>query len=318
MIDHAPDYLGPAINSFITHLAIERQLSNNTIKAYTRDLNCFKDFCRAKEDSFEWSAITASDVRVFVSGLHQSGLSRKSLQRTLSSIRTFYDYLSSELAVKVNPAKGVRAPKQHQRLPSALDVDEVAQLLDIPMDDWHSVRDKAMLELVYSSGLRLSELVGVDIADIDLTEGTVRVEGKGRKERVVPVGSRALAAISAWRAIRSTVPVKVTGPIDPKALFLSERGVRISNRNVQARFYKRQLQQGIPSRLSPHKLRHSFASHLLESSGDLRAVQEMLGHSDISTTQIYTHLDFQHLAATYDKAHPRARQKRTNAQTTDE
>jgi integrase/recombinase XerC len=231
------------------------------------------------------------------------------LQRALSAIRTFYHFLIRESQAKVNPAIDIATPKTPKKLPNTLDTDQVAQLLDSSTTEWHSVRDHAIMELFYSSGLRLSELVGTDITSIDLDESTVRVLGKGRKERIVPVGLAAITAVQRWLSIRTDLPKTNATIQDDAALFLSENGRRLGQRSVQNRVKAWALARGLPGNLHPHMLRHSFASHILESSRDLRAVQELLGHADISTTQIYTHLDFQHLADVYDKAHPRAQKK---------
>jgi len=233
----------------------------------------------------------------------------------LSAIRSFYNYLSRELEVRRNPAKGISAPRQDKKLPAVLDADQVAQLLNIADSGWHAIRDKAMMELFYSSGLRLSELVDLDIFDLDMADASLRVTGKGNKTRNLPIGRKAIAALRHWLDCRNMPPGKQASArqliaMSHQAVFISERGTRIGRRTVQARMRKWQLQQDLPGNLHPHMLRHSFASHMLESSGNLRAVQELLGHADISTTQIYTHLDFQHLADVYDKAHPRARSKK--------
>ena len=240
----------------------------------------------------------------YISDSHRQGKSGRSLQRILSATRTFFNYLAREGVRTTNPAMEFSAPKSNAKLPATIDTDQISKLLDINKTDWHSVRDRAMLELFYSSGLRLSELVGTNLSDLSLNDATIKVRGKGSKERMLPVGSKAITALRTWLKARPNTP---RGEIqDDDALFLSERGRRISARNVQERVKQWCLRLGISTRVHPHTLRHSFASHLLESSQDLRAVQELLGHADISTTQIYTHLDFQHLAEVYDRAHPRA------------
>ncbi|MEJ2433630.1 MAG: tyrosine recombinase XerC [Pseudolabrys sp.] len=289
---------------FIAKLRDERRLSPNTQLSYRRDLARFCEFCRTQSVG-AWRDLTEHTVRAFVAWRHRGGLGGRSLQRELSSLRSFFDYLIEEGLAGHNPARAVRAPKSPRRLPKTLDVDQSARLMEIPGDDELALRDRAMLELFYASGLRLSELVGLDLADIDLREALVRVTGKGRKVREVPVGRFAIAALRAWLARRADL-VKAGEP----ALFVSRGGARISRRNVQQRLRQWAQRQGIDVRVHPHMLRHSFASHLLESSGDLRAVQELLGHADIATTQVYTHLDFQHLANVYDRAHPRARKKK--------
>lgn len=293
------------LQAFLAHLASERRLSSHTVAGYARDLRFLDEYCEA-EGLKEWRQLRSHHVRAYIAASHRKGLAGKSLQRRLSAIRTFYQYLVREGIAKINPAMDVSAPRSGRSLPRALDPDEVARLLSVKGGTWHSCRDRAILELFYSSGLRLSELVSCDIDNIDLDEGSIRVTGKGNKTRDLPVGALAVDAIKAWLGVRSQLPVKNRAVKDAKALFLSERGNRISQRNVQARINYWTRVQDLPGGVHPHMLRHSFASHMLESSGDLRAVQELLGHADISTTQIYTHLNFQHLAEVYDKAHPRA------------
>jgi integrase/recombinase XerC len=224
----------------------------------------------------------------------------------LSSLRSFYQFLIRKHQLKNNPAIDIRAPKTARSLPDTLDVDALSQLLDIPADSILAIRDRAMMELFYSSGLRLSELTNLDLDSIDLVENSLRAIGKGNKTRILPIGRKAAEALQNWLSKRDTMAKP-----DESALFVSNRGKRISTRSVQQRLNYWQQKQGLDQHIHPHKLRHSFASHILESSGDLRAVQELLGHADISTTQIYTHLDFQHLAKVYDNAHPRARKKKT-------
>ncbi|MCL4112271.1 UNVERIFIED_CONTAM: hypothetical protein GTU68_022765 [Idotea baltica] len=246
-------------------------------------------------------------IRNWVSGLHRQGIGSKTLQRKLSSLRSFYNFLIKKRLLKNNPAVDIRAPKAAKKLPDTLDTDSLTQLLNIPADSILAIRDLAIMELFYSSGLRLSELANLDLASIDFEEKSLRALGKGKKERVLPIGKKALEALNTWLSKRQTM-----AKIDENALFVSTRGKRISVRSIQQRLSHWQKKQGVEQHIHPHKLRHSFASHILESSGDLRAVQELLGHADISTTQIYTHLDFQHLANVYDKAHPRARKKKPN------
>ncbi|MBT4162632.1 MAG: tyrosine recombinase XerC [Gammaproteobacteria bacterium] len=291
------------ITAFLTHLSDERQLSQHTVDAYRRDLTSLAQFLEAKE-IIDWSDVASHHLQAFITEGHRQGRSGRTLKRRLSACRTFFNYLAKEAITTTNPAMEFSAPKSTPGLPVTMDTDQVSRLLDIEGSDWHCLRDRAMLELFYSSGLRLAELVGSNINDISFDEATIRVRGKGSKERVLPVGSKAISALTAWLEIRTDLP---KGKIkDNSALFLSERGARISPRNVQERVRQWCLRLGISARVHPHTLRHSFASHLLESSQDLRAVQELLGHADIGTTQIYTHLDFQHLAEVYDKAHPRA------------
>ena len=288
--------------SFIRHLKDERRLSPHTLKAYQRDLNTFLVFCG--RGTIELAKLDSFAVRDFAAECHRKGLNPRSIARRLSAVRRFLAYLVQEHILTANPAASVRAPKPARRLPATLDADQVAGLLALQGDDLFSVRDRAMLELFYSSGLRLSELVGLDLAELDLTDRTVRITGKGDKTRIVPVGRYAVAALEAWIELRAAIAAG-----DENALFVSRRGTRLAGRSVQARLkqWAKRWGAGIP--IHPHILRHSFATHLLEASGDLRAVQELLGHASISTTQIYTHLDFQHLAHIYDQSHPRARRR---------
>jgi integrase/recombinase XerC len=243
-------------------------------------------------------------VRGYAAWRHRNGITGRSLQRALSAIRGFYGWLEEIGQVERNPARGVRAPKGPRRLPAPLDVDQAQRLMEIRASGPLAVRDRAILELLYSSGLRVSELVGLDLNDLDLREAEVTVLGKGQKRRIVPVGRYASAALREWLACRGALAAPGV-----EALFLNRRGARLGVRSVQGRVARQALAQGLDSHVHPHRLRHSFASHLLESSGDLRAVQELLGHADIRSTQVYTHLDFQHLARVYDSAHPRARRK---------
>lgn len=295
---------GEEIARFIDHLRVERRLSPHTCSAYRRDLENFARHC-SDEDIRDWKAVNVHRVRAFIAARHRKGLDGRSLQRCLSALRAFFEYLLAIGAATHNPAAGVRAPKSPRRLPTALDVDQTAQLLDgARPDDPLGIRDLAIIELIYSSGLRLGELVSLDVADVDLDDGLVTVTGKGRKTRRVPVGSHARKALRLWLGHHQTLCAA-----GETALFLNRNGRRLSTRSVQLRLGALARHRGLDTPLHPHMLRHSFASHLLESSGDLRAVQELLGHADISTTQIYTHLDFQHLAKVYDSAHPRARRK---------
>ena len=291
------------IAHFLENLRVERRLSPHTLSAYRRDLARLEEFCGA-EGIAHWNQLTAHHIRALVAAQHRRGLDGRSLQRLLSALRSFFEYLLGRQELGHNPATGIRAPKSPRRLPNALDVDQMSRLLELPADGPLARRDRAIMELFYSSGLRLSELVTLDITALDLNDGTVRVTGKGNKTRVVPVGRQARAALRTWLDERRAIP----GP-DERALFVGLAGRRMTPRAVQARIKFWARRQGLDVNLHPHMLRHSFASHLLESSGDLRAVQELLGHADISTTQIYTHLDFQHLAQVYDAAHPRARRR---------
>lgn len=294
------------LDDFLRHLAIERRLSAHTGSNYQRDLLRLLAWCR--QQGLGWAQLKAAHVRQFVATSHRQGLGGRSVQRSLSAIRTFYDFLLREGRVTDNPALGIRAPKSPRKLPSALDPDVVAQLLDgdaTDDDSWLAARDQALFELLYSSGLRLAELVSINLDSLDLRAGELVVTGKGNKTRQVPVGSKAVAAVSAWLKYRAEAATDE----EAHALFIDRRGKRIAARMVQTRLARAGLAKGLPGRLHPHMLRHSFATHLLESSGDLRAVQELLGHADIATTQIYTHLDFQRLAQVYDQAHPRAKRR---------
>lgn len=291
------------IEKFVRHLSHERQLSAHTCKNYQRDLNRLALWC--DEQTVEtWTGLDDEHMRAFAAAAFRRGLSPKSIQRQLSAARTFFRFLLREKAVKVNPVQSVSAPKTAKRLPENLDADRMARLLDIPGEGPLVARDRAILELLYSSGLRLSELTGLDIGDVDLGDGTVSVTGKGNKDRVIPVGRFAREALTNWLGERTAL---VKG--DENAFFVSQRGSRLSPRSVQARVDHWARRQGIDTRVYPHLFRHSFATHLLESSHDLRGVQELLGHANISTTQVYTHLDFQHLAQIYDQTHPRAKRK---------
>ncbi len=291
------------IDRFIRHLEFERRLSPLTCKNYRRDLHVLLDYCTASGID-GWDALDDGHIRAFAATSFRKGLGARSIQRQLSAARTFFRYLLREQHVRKNPVSAVSAPKSKKRLPANLDVDRMARLLDIPGSGAIVDRDKAMLELLYSSGLRLSELTGLDCGDVDVHDKTVRVTGKGNKDRIIPVGRYARKALAAWQLSRAKMAAA-----DEPALFVSARGNRISNRSVQARVTHWAKRQGIDTNVYPHLFRHSFATHLLESSHDLRAVQELLGHSNISTTQVYTHLDFQHLAQIYDQTHPRARKK---------
>lgn len=296
------------IDSFISHLRDERHLAANTTQSYLRDLKFLAAFCH-EEGIADWNLLANHHLRRYVATANRNGTSGKTQQRRLSAFRTFYHYLAREGWANHNPALSISAPKTQKKLPKTLDTDQVAQLLNVAGTKWHTQRDLAILELFYSSGLRLAELVNANLTDIDWKDASIRVTGKGSKERLLPVGSIAVAALERWIKIRQLLPTRNQHIEDAGALFISERGKRISPRNVQARVRHWTRSQNIPGNVHPHMLRHSFASHLLESSGDLRAVQELLGHANISTTQIYTHLDFQHLAEVYDKAHPRAHRK---------
>jgi len=289
--------------NFFVYLKHERGLSPRTLQAYQRDLGQLLQFLEAEEIN-QPNLVTQHHIRAFVAQRHRQGLGGKSLQRLLSAVRSFYKWLLREGFAEHNPATPVRAPKSPRHLPATLDADTIGQLLDIPCDTPLAIRDKAIMELFYSSGLRLSELASLHWEQVDLGSGMVTVTGKGNRSRMVPVGRIAAEALLEWRKAR----VKFASFEQPH-VFVSQQGNPIATRTIQARIRYWAKRQGMPQNIYPHLLRHSFASHMLESSGDLRAVQELLGHADISTTQIYTHLDFQHLAKVYDEAHPRAKKK---------
>ena len=289
-----------AVEEFLAHLAIERRMSPHTLDAYRRDLTALAQWADA-QGQFDLLALHAGQLRGFVAAEHRRGLSPKSLQRRLSACRSFYAWLLRLGGIGANPAAAIRAPKAPRKLPQVLDPDEAKALVEVPTDAPLGLRDRALLELFYSSGLRLSELCGLCWRDLDLADALVTVLGKGSKQRSVPLGSHARTALTQWRASTRAgndapvFPGRSGGPITPRA--------------VQLRIRLLAQRQGLFKRVHPHLLRHSFASHILESSGDLRGVQELLGHADIATTQIYTHLDYQHLAKVYDAAHPRAKRK---------
>jgi integrase/recombinase XerC len=293
-----------AVHAFLTHLESERRLSPLTLKHYHRDLEAFRAYCEAMDLS-TWDQVAGNDVRQFAAQLHRRDYAPTTIQRMLSSLRSFFRFLVRESLAVHNPAQGISAPKAARLLPKTLSVDQAVSLVSVEGGDWAQVRDRAMLELLYSSGLRLAELVTLDMNDVDLDEGYVRVQGKGGKSRVLPVGRHAREAVRAWLVLRS--PLAAEGE---SGIFLNRYGRRISARAVQQRLERQAKKTAVGQSVHPHMLRHSFATHMLESSGDLRAVQELLGHANIATTQIYTHLDFQYLAKVYDKAHPRAHRKR--------
>ena len=291
------------IDSFLSHLEVVRHLSPHTISSYRRDLDSFFTFLKEKHES--WEEVQDHHIRGFVAQERRRGLSARSIQRALSSIRSFFNYLLDEEVVETNPAANISSPKSAQLLPKALDTDLVKRLLDFKPQGDIEIRDKAMVELLYSSGLRLSELCGLNMESISIKERSCRVVGKGNKTRDLPVGEKAIQSLRDWLLVRNNISSDTN-----KALFLNKNGKRISTRSVQLRLERLSKKRGLPM-VNPHMLRHSFASHILESSGDLRAVQEMLGHSDIGTTQIYTKLDFQHLSKVYDDAHPRAKSRKS-------
>ena len=296
--------LADGVTRFLHGLRNERQLSPHTASAYQRDLAALIEYCAAQGIT-AWSALDSQHVRSFAAQCHRRGLAPRSIQRRLSAVRSLCRFLIREGELAHEPAADVQAPKARKRLPTTLDADTMARLLEFRSDDRLGVRDKAIMELFYSSGLRLAELLGLDLTDLDLRDRTVRVMGKGRKARIVPVGRQAAAALTRWLQERA-----VLAAVDETAVFVGVNGRRLGPRIVQKRIASWARLQGLPEHVHPHMFRHSFASHLLESSGDLRAVQELLGHANISTTQVYTHLDFQHLARIYDASHPRAKRKR--------
>jgi integrase/recombinase XerC len=298
------------IERFLSHLNVERRMSSHTGSAYGHDLKALAAFCERRAVR-RWTALDNFHVRAFAAAEHAGGIAPRSIQRRLSAVRSFYEFLMREGHAKNNPALEVRAPKTKKRLPATLDADQMARLLDFRADDALSARDKAVMELFYSSGLRLSELVGLDAAAVDLKDRTVRVLGKGNKMRIVPIGRHAVQALKRWFTERAALIRQKPGLTSAHAgpIFVGKTGRPLSVRAVQLRVGTWARRQGLSMHVHPHMFRHSFATHLLESSGDLRGVQELLGHADISTTQVYTHLDFQHLASVYDASHPRARRR---------
>lgn len=298
-----PSSIADWLARFRRHLATERRLSPHTDSNYARDLAALARYCETERID-DLTRLDGQHVRLFAARSHAAGLAPRSVQRRLSAVRSFCTFLVREGAITANPALDIRAPKAGKRLPGTLDVDQITQLLTIKAEGPLALRDRALMELAYSSGLRLAELVGLDVTDLDLGDRTVRVHGKGSKTRILPVGKPALAALRGWLHERASL-----ADADEKAVFIGRGGRRIGARAVQLRVAFWARRQGLGVHVHPHLFRHSFATHLLESSRDLRGVQELLGHADISTTQVYTHLDFQHLARIYDAAHPRARKK---------
>jgi integrase/recombinase XerC len=290
------------LEDYLKHLRFERGLSALTCKHYARDIQLLDQLV----EHGALNTIQPDQIRRFIATLHSRELGSKSIARTLSAWRGFFNYLIYHHGFTQNPALGLRAPKAAKTLPQALSTDQAVQFVNIEGDGLLEVRDHAILELLYSSGLRLSELVNLDHNQLDFSEGTVIVTGKGNKTRIVPMGSKAMHAIKNWLQQRATIKIAAD---NPNALFVTQQGKRITPRAVQYRVKEWSIKQGLNINMHPHLLRHSFATHVLQSSGDLRAVQEMLGHANISTTQVYTHLDFQHLAKIYDSAHPRAKKK---------
>lgn len=296
------------VDDFLGYLQHNRVLSRHTVSNYRRDLEKLNKFCDQRK-LYDSAQLQSADVCDFIACEHRRGLSGRSIQRLLSAVRSFYRHLNNVHGLKHNPAVAVQAPKASRLLPKAAEVDELQHFLNMPTASWIGCRDRAMFELLYSSGLRLDELVSLNYAELSLSggRGEVRVaHGKGDRARVVPVGSIACCVLTDWLSRRAEHAI----PTQQQAVFISQRGQRISPRSVQSRLRYWSQRQGMRQSLHPHMLRHSFASHLLQSSGDLRSLQEMLGHANIATTQVYTHLDYQHLAAVYDKAHPRANRKK--------
>ncbi len=291
------------IDQYIDHAAEIKRLSENTLLNYSRDLFVFSEFC-LKNNIKDLTDVYNSTIRQFLATLRSHKASPKTLQRRLSSIRGLFNYAISCKLCQHNPCTGILLPKAAKTLPKALEAESISQLLDNNPDDELSVRDVAMFELMYSSGLRLDELQSLKLQDIDFSQALVTVAGKGNKTRVLPIGKHAITALKAWLKYRN-----LSAHPDCKHVFTSQRGLAMSHRNIQLRLNRLAQSNSLGQKVNPHMLRHSFATHMLESSGDLRAVQELLGHSNISTTQIYTHLDFQHLAKIYDNAHPRSRKK---------
>ena len=290
------------LSDFLAQLTIEKRASQYTVKSYKRDLNCLSTYCESKSISL-WTDLKQTNIRSYMASRHRQGLSSTSLQRELSAIRSFFNFLLKNQLTDNNPVQYIKAPKKPRKLPKTLDVDQIKSLLEAGTNSTIEIRDLAMFELFYSSGIRLSELAQLNLTDIDLTDKSLIVRsGKGGKSRMLPIGSKAVVAINTWleHRIKSATSTET-------ALFISTRGTRLGQRSIELRLKQWCKKKGIAEHIHPHMLRHSFATHLLESSQDLRAVQELLGHSNISTTQIYTHLDFQHLADVYDRAHPRAK-----------
>lgn len=296
--------LSQQVSRFYQYLEAEKQYSEHTLKNYRRDINSFLSYCEA-EQVVDFNTLDAAHLRQFVAYRHRQGLGGRSIQRLLSALRSLFHFLNKQKLLSHNPATGIRAPKSTRKLPELLTVDQLDQLLMMPKDDILSIRDNAIMELMYGSGLRLSELVSLDLNHIDQQQQLLNVTGKGNKQRFIPFGSKARLSLNNWLKQRSQI--SATGET---AVFVSQRGCRLKQRSIQQRMKKWAITQGLDTDLYPHKLRHSFASHILESSADIRAVQELLGHENLTTTQIYTHLDFQHLAKVYDDAHPRARKNK--------
>ena len=294
-----------SVDQYCDQLLHQKQYSEHTVNNYTRQILDFIDYVSQRID--DWVLVSSQDIRLWMAHHHRNGASAATIGLKLSSLRGFLDYLVAKKKIKTNPAIGLRGPKKPKRLPKNIDVDSLNHFIDsLPEDEPIEIRDKAIIELLYSSGIRLSELSSMDLDSVSFNDQTLRVLGKGRKIREVPFGAAATKLLKKW--IKNRIAF-VKDP-EEKALFISSRGKRLGNRSIQQRLNYWGKRQGLTDVLHPHKLRHSCATHVLESSSDLRAVQELLGHASIATTQIYTHLDFQHLAKTYDAAHPRARKNK--------
>lgn len=302
-----PEHFAQQLKSFLQTLQIEKQYSEHTLKAYERDLN---DFAHYGLGDDTLSDMHAHDIRRYVGNCKQRSLSSKTISRRLSSIRSFYQYLIKTGVLEHNPAVDISAPKGNKNLPKVVDPDSISQLLNIKGDSFKNLRDKALYEVLYSAGLRVSELVAINKTDIDFGDQTLRVIGKGNKTRIAPIGRYAIQALQDWLKLS----LSHHNEFSYDAVFINEKGRRLTTRTVQLRLKKLAQEAGLDAHVHPHMLRHSFATHMLESSGDLRSVQELLGHADISTTQVYTHLDFQHLAKVYDAAHPRANIKKDRSE----
>jgi len=290
---------------YLEYCNIHRNLADLTLKAYQRDLDAFIKYYKNNYQKTTIKSINDRHISEFLISQFSQNISAKSLARYRSSINNFFQYVMTQKGIENNPVELVNTPKIKNKLPEVLDVDTINRLVNIPIDTDIAIRDKAIIELFYSSGLRLSELSNIKWFDIDTQQALIKILGKGNKQRLVPIGTHALLALKQWLPLSKIWDLQQTGYV-----FISKRGGQLKQRSIQARIKYWAKHMGLWERVYPHLLRHSFASHMLESSGNLRAVQEMLGHADISTTQIYTHLNFQHLAKVYDKAHPRAKKKR--------
>lgn len=298
--------LDAPVESFLRYLRDEKRYASSTLQNYQHNLALLQRFIYEDASVEQWQAVETQHIRAFVAHQNRKGYNARSISAQLSAVRSFYRFLQRRSLAENNPAQDVSAPKAAKPLPKTLPPDSVDQLLSLPADDSVSIRDLAMMELFYSSGLRLAELVGLDMHQLDLSSRQVRVLGKGNKERLVPVGRKAIDALQRWLKERGGIADSAE-----TAVFVGQRGKRISRSIISQRMKYWAQHQGLSETVHPHRLRHSFATHLLESSGDLRAVQQLLGHANISTTQVYTHLDFQHLAEVYDQAHPRARKDKS-------